>query len=90
MSLQAGRNSATTVDAEELSRFSAHAESWWDPSGEFATLHRFNPVRLDYIRRHVAAHFDRDANLSIQPSWELEEQSLLATILCLTAHLSPM
>lgn len=51
---------ATTVDYDEVARFSALAEEWWDPSGKMAVLHRFNPVRLDYIRDHLAAHFGRD------------------------------
>lgn len=51
---------APTVDDEEVARFSALAEEWWDPSGKMAVLHRFNPVRLDYIRDHLTAHFGRD------------------------------
>lgn len=51
---------ASTVDDDEVARFSALAEEWWDPAGKMAVLHRFNPVRLDYIRDHLAAHFGRD------------------------------
>lgn len=50
-----------TIDPGEVSKFSAMAEEWWDPSGKFAPLHKFNPVRLGFIRREVAAHFCRDA-----------------------------
>ncbi|MDN2566981.1 bifunctional 2-polyprenyl-6-hydroxyphenol methylase/3-demethylubiquinol 3-O-methyltransferase UbiG [Aquibium sp. A9E412] len=50
----------TTVDAAEIERFSALAAEWWNPTGKFRTLHKFNPVRLAYIRDHVAAHFGRD------------------------------
>ena len=50
----------TTIDAGEVERFSALAAEWWDPKGKFRTLHKFNPVRLAYIRDHVAAHFGRD------------------------------
>lgn len=50
----------TTVDQAEIARFSAMAEHWWDPEGEFRPLHRFNPVRLGYIRDRLCAHFDRD------------------------------
>jgi len=42
------------VDASELEKFSSHADEWWNPQGTFATLHAINPVRLDYVRRHVA------------------------------------
>ena len=36
------------------------AATWWDPRGPMATLHKFNPVRLGYIRDQAAAHFGRD------------------------------
>ena len=41
---------ASTVDAEDVARFSAIAAEWWDETGKFAPLHKFNPVRLAYIR----------------------------------------
>ena len=50
----------TTIDAGEIERFSALAAEWWNPSGKFRTLHKFNPVRLGFIRDSVAAHFGRD------------------------------
>lgn len=50
----------TTIDTAEVERFSALAAEWWDPNGKFRTLHRFNPVRLGFIRDHVAQHFGRD------------------------------
>lgn len=50
-----------SVDTEELARFSALAGQWWDPEGAMAPLHRFNPVRMAYIRDRLAAHFGRDA-----------------------------
>lgn len=50
----------TTIDAGEVERFSAMAAEWWDPSGKFRPLHKFNPVRLAYIRDQVAARFGRD------------------------------
>jgi 2-polyprenyl-6-hydroxyphenyl methylase / 3-demethylubiquinone-9 3-methyltransferase len=48
-----------SVDAAEVAKFSALAAEWWDPKGKFAPLHKFNPVRLDFIRREAAAHFGR-------------------------------
>lgn len=50
----------STVDSEEVARFNALAESWWDPQGKFRPLHKLNPTRLAYIRDQVAAHFGRD------------------------------
>ena len=49
-----------SVDAEEVARFSAIAAEWWDPKGKFAPLHRFNPVRLGFIRETAQARFKRD------------------------------
>ncbi|GHC76139.1 bifunctional 2-polyprenyl-6-hydroxyphenol methylase/3-demethylubiquinol 3-O-methyltransferase UbiG [Limoniibacter endophyticus] len=51
---------ATTIDPAEVERFSAMAAEWWDPSGKFKPLHKFNPIRLSYIRDQVASTFNRD------------------------------
>jgi 2-polyprenyl-6-hydroxyphenyl methylase / 3-demethylubiquinone-9 3-methyltransferase len=51
----------SSVDAAEVAKFSAMADEWWDPAGKFAPLHKFNPVRLGFIRDVAAAHFHRDA-----------------------------
>lgn len=52
----------TTIDQAEVDRFTAMAAEWWDPAGKFKPLHKFNPVRIRYIRDKVAAHFGREAN----------------------------
>ncbi|MEX6506310.1 bifunctional 2-polyprenyl-6-hydroxyphenol methylase/3-demethylubiquinol 3-O-methyltransferase UbiG [Jiella sp. M17.18] len=52
----------TTIDGAEVERFSRMAQEWWNPVGKFKPLHKFNPVRLDYIRREMAMNFDRDIN----------------------------
>jgi 2-polyprenyl-6-hydroxyphenyl methylase / 3-demethylubiquinone-9 3-methyltransferase len=49
-----------TIDKDEVAHFARLAGQWWDPRGPWATLHRFNPVRLAYIRDRAAAHFTRD------------------------------
>ena len=54
-------NRASSIDHAEIDRFSRMASTWWDPRGPMATLHKFNPVRLAYIRDQAAAQFDRDA-----------------------------
>lgn len=51
-----------TVDAVEVGRFSRHAGEWWDPHGKMAVLHRFNPVRLAYIRDAVCRQFRRNTS----------------------------
>ena len=53
------------------SGFRALAAEWWDPRGKMAPLHKFNPVRLGYIRDQAAAHFERDpkqARLPVGPA----------------------
>ena len=50
----------TTIDQAEVDRFSAMAAEWWDPTGKFRPLHKFNPVRLSYVRDLVSAQFGRD------------------------------
>jgi 2-polyprenyl-6-hydroxyphenyl methylase/3-demethylubiquinone-9 3-methyltransferase len=50
----------TTIDPDEIEKFSAVAEEWWDPFGKFKPLHKFNPIRLGYIRDGACAHFGRD------------------------------
>ncbi len=51
----------TSVDPAEIARFEAIAAEWWDPAGKFGPLHRFNPVRLAWIRARLVARFARDA-----------------------------
>ena len=50
----------SSIDPDEVARFSALAAKWWDPRGEFAPLHRINPVRLGFIREQALARFGRD------------------------------
>ena len=50
----------STIDPAEVARFDAMARTWWDMSGPMAVLHRFNPVRLAYIRDAACARFDRN------------------------------
>jgi 2-polyprenyl-6-hydroxyphenyl methylase / 3-demethylubiquinone-9 3-methyltransferase len=51
---------AASVDDDEVARFSRLSGQWWDAHGPMAALHKFNPVRLAYIRDRSAAHFHRD------------------------------
>ncbi|MER2533919.1 MAG: bifunctional 2-polyprenyl-6-hydroxyphenol methylase/3-demethylubiquinol 3-O-methyltransferase UbiG [Rhizobiaceae bacterium] len=55
-------NPGSTIDDAEVDRFSRMAAEWWDPAGKFRPLHKFNPVRLAYVRDQVAARFGRDPN----------------------------
>ncbi|HEX8046112.1 bifunctional 2-polyprenyl-6-hydroxyphenol methylase/3-demethylubiquinol 3-O-methyltransferase UbiG, partial [Rhizobium sp.] len=50
----------STIDQSEVDRFSAMAAEWWSPTGKFKPLHKFNPVRLAYIRDRACENFGRD------------------------------
>ena len=52
--------SASSIDPKEVEQFSRIAAEWWDPKGKFAPLHKFNPVRLSFIRDQVQERFGRD------------------------------
>ena len=49
-----------TIDPGEAAHFGALAADWWDPKGSSAMLHKLNPVRLDYVRARINAHWDLD------------------------------
>ena len=50
----------STVDPAEAAKFTAMAQAWWDPHGEFRPLHKLNPTRIAFIRDRVARHHGRD------------------------------
>ena len=49
-----------SIDPDEVAKFSAMAAEWWDPKGKFRPLHKFNPVRLGFIRATACLHFGLD------------------------------
>jgi 2-polyprenyl-6-hydroxyphenyl methylase / 3-demethylubiquinone-9 3-methyltransferase len=60
MSVAGSTAESPTVDPAEVARFAALAATWWDPSGKMGMLHKFNPVRLGFIRDAACRRFDRD------------------------------
>lgn len=52
--MQINKNNST-IDPEEIARFSAIADAWWDEKGKFAPLHRINPLRIEWIRDQIIA-----------------------------------
>ncbi len=50
----------TTINQEEIQKFSKLAEEWWDVSGKFKPLHMFNPIRIEYILDKTSSHFKRN------------------------------
>ncbi len=53
---------APSIDPTEVAKFSALAADWWNPNGKMAPLHRFNPVRLAFIRKTAETHFGRSGD----------------------------
>ena len=53
----AGAPRTPSIDPDEVEKFSSMAADWWDPKGKFRPLHRFNPVRLRFIRETAERHF---------------------------------
>ena len=48
----------STVDKKEIQKFSRIADEWWDVEGKFKPLHKFNPLRINYIKKTVIDHFN--------------------------------
>ena len=48
----------TTINKEEIQKFSDLAEEWWDVKGKFKPLHMFNPIRIEYIVENIKSHFN--------------------------------
>ena len=46
-----------TDDQQEINKFSEIASEWWDPNGKFAPLHKFNPIRQEYLVDKIKNHF---------------------------------
>ena len=47
----------TSVNKKEIDKFSKMAEEWWDPEGKFKPLHKFNPIRIKYIKENIINNF---------------------------------
>ena len=50
----------STIDADEVHQFDSLSGQWWDEFGVLKSLHRFNPVRVEYLRQQICARFQRD------------------------------
>ena len=50
----------STINKEEIQKFSDLADEWWDVNGKFKPLHMFNPIRIEYILDEVSKHFKID------------------------------
>ena len=46
-----------TINKKEIEKFSKIAEEWWNPEGKFKPLHKFNPIRISYIKNNIISTF---------------------------------
>ena len=51
----------SSVNKKEIEKFSKMAAEWWDPSGKFKPLHKFNPIRIKYIKENIVSSFKLNA-----------------------------
>ena len=56
----------STINKEEIQKFSDLAEEWWDVNGKFKPLHMFNPIRIEYITENIKKHFNINNNNFLQ------------------------
>ena len=47
----------SSVNKKEIEKFSKMASEWWDPNGKFKPLHKFNPIRIKYIKENIIHNF---------------------------------
>lgn len=55
----------SSIDKKELEKFEKISHNWWNKEGEFAILHRINPIRLDYIIEKIKLHYNDISKLEI-------------------------
>jgi 2-polyprenyl-6-hydroxyphenyl methylase/3-demethylubiquinone-9 3-methyltransferase len=48
----------STLDLKDVARFDVAAEDWWDPNGSMRALHKFNPIRIKYLRDTLVRHYE--------------------------------
>ena len=46
-----------TINRLEIAKFSKIATEWWNPNGKFKPLHKFNPIRIKYLKENIIEHF---------------------------------
>ena len=55
---------STTINKEEIQKFSRLAEEWWDVNGKFKPLHMFNPIRIEYITENIIKYYKLEKSKS--------------------------
>jgi len=64
--------SSITIDQDEIRKFTEMADEWWDENGKFKPLHKFNPIRIDYINNTIQNHFNKAIKDSEKPLADFE------------------
>ena len=52
----------SSINKKEIEKFSKMATEWWDPNGKFKPLHKFNPIRIEYIKENIINNFKLENN----------------------------
>jgi 2-polyprenyl-6-hydroxyphenyl methylase / 3-demethylubiquinone-9 3-methyltransferase len=55
----------STIDLKEVEKFSKISDEWWDQNGKFKPLHKFNPIRVNFIKKQILKHFSDIKDLNI-------------------------
>ena len=55
---------STTINKEEIQKFSRLADEWWDVNGKFKPLHMFNPIRIEYITENIIKYYKLEKSKS--------------------------
>jgi 2-polyprenyl-6-hydroxyphenyl methylase / 3-demethylubiquinone-9 3-methyltransferase len=61
----------TTINKEEIQKFSNLADEWWDVNGKFKPLHMFNPIRIEYILDEISKHLKISKNKNLLKNLEI-------------------
>ena len=61
----------TTINKEEIQKFSKLANEWWDVNGKFKPLHMFNPIRIEYILDEISKHFKTSSKKNCLNNFEI-------------------
>ena len=51
-----------TINKKEIEKFSKIAAEWWNPDGKFKPLHKFNPIRIKYIKDNIIKKFNLNSS----------------------------
>ena len=71
-----------TINKKEIDKFSKLASEWWDPNGKFKPLHKFNPVRLDYIKKSILKESKKKAGKDLLKNIKILDIGCGGGLLC--------